>query len=69
MAMKQAVLVSLGLMPRVKRSSHVLSPDLNTFINDYVCAANNNGSEYFYFSFKDALWTEEEFGGKHLRLL
>ncbi|KAF8589447.1 glycoside hydrolase family 17 protein [Ramaria rubella] len=36
---------------------------LQTFLNDFVCAANTNGTGYFFFEFFDEPWKEAQFGG------
>jgi len=38
-------------------------PDLQIFLDTFVCQANANGTEYFYFEFTDQEWQNEKFGG------
>jgi len=38
-------------------------PNLQIFINDFVCQANSQGVGYFFFEFIDELWKEYRFGG------
>ncbi|KAH9856667.1 glycoside hydrolase [Lenzites betulinus] len=37
--------------------------NLQTFLNTFVCAANKNGTKYFFFEYFDETWKDEEFGG------
>lgn len=37
-------------------------PNLQRYLDDFVCQANDNGTEYFYFEFVDALW-KKQYGG------
>jgi len=37
--------------------------NLETFMNDFVCGSNKNGTEYFFFEFADEDWQREQFGG------
>ncbi|KAH9831554.1 glycoside hydrolase superfamily [Rhodofomes roseus] len=37
--------------------------NLQTFLNDFVCGSNKNGTEYFYFEFADEDWQAKQFGG------
>ncbi|PPQ68664.1 hypothetical protein CVT25_012318 [Psilocybe cyanescens] len=36
---------------------------LQTFLDTFVCAANTNGTEYFFFEFADEDWKDKQFGG------
>ncbi|KAG6819527.1 hypothetical protein H0H93_011030 [Arthromyces matolae] len=36
---------------------------LQTFLNDFVCQANTNGTGYFFFEFFDEPWKDAQFGG------
>jgi exo-beta-1,3-glucanase (GH17 family) len=38
-------------------------PNLQTFIDTFVCQANANGTKYFFFEFFDEEWKDIEFGG------
>ncbi|EIN10059.1 glycoside hydrolase family 17 protein [Punctularia strigosozonata HHB-11173 SS5] len=38
-------------------------PNLQTFLDTFVCQANNNGTGYFFFEYFDEKWKDEEFGG------
>ncbi|KAH8117942.1 glycoside hydrolase family 17 protein [Phellopilus nigrolimitatus] len=38
-------------------------PNLQTFLNDFVCQANTNGTGYFFFEYFDEPWKDAEFGG------
>jgi len=38
-------------------------PTLNTFFNDWVCAANTNGTKYFWFENMDQPWKTTTYGG------
>jgi exo-beta-1,3-glucanase (GH17 family) len=38
-------------------------PNLQEFLDTFVCQANNNGTAYFYFEFFDELWKDQTFGG------
>jgi exo-beta-1,3-glucanase (GH17 family) len=38
-------------------------PNLQTFINDFVCQANSQGVGYFFFEFIDEQWKEYLYGG------
>jgi len=38
-------------------------PNLQIFINDFVCQANSQDIEYFFFEFVDEQWKELVFGG------
>ncbi|KZT19017.1 glycoside hydrolase family 17 protein [Neolentinus lepideus HHB14362 ss-1] len=37
--------------------------NLQTFIDTFVCQANANGTEYFYFEYFDEIWKDIQFGG------
>ncbi|KIY64983.1 glycoside hydrolase family 17 protein [Cylindrobasidium torrendii FP15055 ss-10] len=37
--------------------------NLNTFLDTFVCQANKNGTEYFFFEFYDEKWKDDQFGG------
>ncbi|THV07250.1 glycoside hydrolase family 17 protein [Dendrothele bispora CBS 962.96] len=37
--------------------------NLQTFLNTFVCQANTNGTEYFFFEFFDEPWKDKQFGG------
>ncbi|KAL5486085.1 hypothetical protein ACEPAI_7129 [Sanghuangporus weigelae] len=37
--------------------------NLQTFLNDFVCQSNANGTGYFYFEFADEPWKDAQFGG------
>ncbi|EPT05523.1 hypothetical protein FOMPIDRAFT_158561 [Fomitopsis schrenkii] len=37
--------------------------NLQTFMNDFVCGSNQNGTEYFFFEFADEEWQRIQFGG------
>ncbi|OSX57601.1 glycoside hydrolase family 17 protein [Postia placenta MAD-698-R-SB12] len=39
------------------------APNMQTFLNDFVCGSNTNGTKYFYFEFGDELWQALQFGG------
>ena len=34
-----------------------------TFLNTFVCQANNNGTGYFFFEYFDETWKDAQFGG------
>ncbi|KAG6910846.1 hypothetical protein DXG01_007161 [Tephrocybe rancida] len=36
---------------------------LQTFMNDFVCQANTNGTGYFFFEYFDEPWKDAQFGG------
>ncbi|KAG6856905.1 hypothetical protein H0H87_012487 [Tephrocybe sp. NHM501043] len=36
---------------------------LQTFLNNFVCAANTNGTGYFFFEYFDEPWKDAQFGG------
>ncbi|KAF8525949.1 glycoside hydrolase [Hysterangium stoloniferum] len=36
---------------------------LQTFLDDFICQANANGTGYFYFEFFDEKWKDVQFGG------
>ncbi|KAF9048621.1 glycoside hydrolase family 17 protein [Panaeolus papilionaceus] len=38
-------------------------PNLQLFLNDFVCQANTNGTRYFFFEFCDEDWKDKQFGG------
>lgn len=38
-------------------------PALQTFLNDFLCPANANGTGYFFFEFADEPWKDKQFGG------
>jgi len=38
-------------------------PNLQIFLNDFVCQANQQGVPYFYFEFFDEKWKDLQFGG------
>jgi exo-beta-1,3-glucanase (GH17 family) len=38
-------------------------PNLQTFLNDFVCQANANGTEYYFFEVFDEEWKLQQFGG------
>ncbi|THH00375.1 hypothetical protein EW026_g2157 [Hermanssonia centrifuga] len=38
-------------------------PNLQTFLDTFVCQANQNGTGYFYFEFFDEEWKDQQFGG------
>ncbi|EJU05045.1 glycoside hydrolase [Dacryopinax primogenitus] len=37
--------------------------NLQTFMNDFVCPSNQNGTQYFFFEYFDEPWKDAEFGG------
>lgn len=37
--------------------------NLQIFLDTFVCKANQDGTKYFYFEFKDELWKDIQFGG------
>lgn len=37
--------------------------NLQTFLDTFVCAANKNGTGYFYFEVFDEVWKDQQFGG------
>ncbi|KAI0303562.1 glycoside hydrolase family 17 protein [Multifurca ochricompacta] len=37
--------------------------NLQTFLDTFVCQANQNGTGYFYFEFFDEVWKDQQFGG------
>lgn len=39
------------------------SPLQQTFLDTFVCQANTNGTEYYFFEAFDEVWKLEEFGG------
>lgn len=38
-------------------------PNLQVFIDDFVCKANDDGVGYFFFEFTDEKWKDDMFGG------
>jgi len=38
-------------------------PDLQTFLDTFVCQANANSTQYFYFEYFDETWKAAQFGG------
>jgi exo-beta-1,3-glucanase (GH17 family) len=38
-------------------------PNLQTFLDTFVCQANTNGTGYFFFEFADEDWKDKMFGG------
>jgi exo-beta-1,3-glucanase (GH17 family) len=36
---------------------------LQTFLDTFVCQANQNGTGYFFFEYSDELWKDKQFGG------
>jgi len=38
-------------------------PNLQAFLNTFVCASNKNGTGYFYFEAFDEPWKDQQFGG------
>ncbi|OBZ72004.1 putative glucan endo-1,3-beta-glucosidase btgC [Grifola frondosa] len=38
-------------------------PNLQTFLDTFVCQANQNGTGYFFFEYFDEVWKDIEFGG------
>ncbi|KAI0661806.1 glycoside hydrolase [Cubamyces menziesii] len=38
-------------------------PNLQTFLDTFVCQANNNGTGYFFFEYFDETWKDVQFGG------
>ncbi|KAI0760940.1 glycoside hydrolase [Trametes elegans] len=38
-------------------------PNLQTFLDTFVCQANNNGTGYFFFEYFDETWKDAQFGG------
>ncbi|KAJ3991265.1 glycoside hydrolase family 17 protein [Lentinula boryana] len=43
--------------------SNATEANLQTFIDTFVCQANANGTEYYFFEAFDEVWKLEEFGG------
>jgi len=43
--------------------STATEPNLQTFIDTFVCQANANGTEYYFFEYFDETWKDIEFGG------
>lgn len=37
--------------------------NLQTFMNDFVCSANSNSTNYFFFEFMDEPWKTVQYGG------
>ncbi|EPQ52588.1 glycoside hydrolase family 17 protein [Gloeophyllum trabeum ATCC 11539] len=37
--------------------------NLQTFLDTFVCQANQNGTGYFYFEYFDEIWKDQQFGG------
>ncbi|KAL1739825.1 glycoside hydrolase family 17 protein, partial [Schizophyllum fasciatum] len=37
--------------------------NLQVFLDDFICQANANGTEYFFFEFFDEKWKDETYGG------
>jgi len=44
-------------------ASRATEPNLQTFIDTFVCQANSNGTKYFFFEFFDEQWKDLQFGG------
>ena len=44
-------------------SSTASVPNLQTFLDDFVCSANTQGVKYFYFEFSDIPWKAQQFPG------
>ncbi|KAF8813325.1 glycoside hydrolase [Phlegmacium glaucopus] len=38
-------------------------PNLQIFLDTFVCQANTNGTGYFFFEFADEAWKDQQFGG------
>lgn len=38
-------------------------PNLQIFLDTFVCQSNSNGTGYFYFEFFDEQWKDQQFGG------
>lgn len=38
-------------------------PNLQIFLDTFICQANNNGTGYFFFEFADEDWKDKEYGG------
>jgi len=38
-------------------------PNLQEFLNNYICQANTNGTNYFYFEAFDETWKDKIYGG------
>jgi exo-beta-1,3-glucanase (GH17 family) len=43
--------------------SNATEPNLQTFLDTFVCQANANGTEYYFFEAFDEPWKGEQFGG------
>jgi len=37
--------------------------NLQIFLDTFLCQANANGTQYFFFEFADELWKDQQFGG------
>lgn len=44
-------------------ASDASEPNLQTFIDTFVCQANGAGVQYFFFEFADEDWKDKQFGG------
>ncbi|TRM64413.1 glycoside hydrolase family 17 protein [Schizophyllum amplum] len=44
-------------------ASDASEANLQIFLDDFVCQANANGTEYFFFEFFDEEWKDETYGG------
>lgn len=49
---------------RERTSSCATLADLQTFLDNYVCEANKNGSEYFFFQYQNNDWAGEQYGSE-----
>jgi len=43
--------------------SNASIPNLQIFLDTFICQANANGTEYFFFEFADEEWKDIQFGG------
>ena len=44
-------------------ASDASEPNLQSFLDNFVCQSNQQGVKYFFFEFFDEKWKDDEFGG------
>ncbi|KIY69725.1 glycoside hydrolase family 17 protein [Cylindrobasidium torrendii FP15055 ss-10] len=54
---------SVDTATKTNGASDASVANLQIFLDTFVCQANNNGTGYFFFEFKDEKWKEDKYGG------
>ena len=57
------IVVVVGSWRDLGRYADVTVVGGQTFLDTFVCQANNNGTGYFFFEYFDETWKDAEFGG------